>query len=84
MFVLLFRLQAVAFLLMKVSILLKYFMFIKFNSGEWGVAHLIYFPRREITITTCQQTARVKRIQNQLSVILLVLTISVVCIRSIT
>ncbi len=64
---LLFKMQCLCFVLMKVSLLLKYFLFVKYRSGDWKAEHLIYFPVNEIVYSKTLTCAKAKKLQNHLS-----------------
>lgn len=76
-----FKAQCVCFLLMKVSLLLKYFMFVKFRSEDWKARHLIFFPEAEIIFSKSLTCVKAKKIQNVLSTSFAQLMIMVVLIR---
>ena len=67
LFILLFKLQSLLFILMKVSLLLKYFVFLKYKSGDWKAQHLIYFPENEIILSKTYTCVKAKKLQNTLS-----------------
>ncbi len=80
LFLLLFKIQSLLFLLMKVSLLLKYFLFVKYRDSDWKAHHLIYFPESELIVSKSYSCVKAKKIQNILSssfihlVLLVVLT----------
>lgn len=75
LFLLLFKMQSLFFIFMKVSLLLKYFIFVKYRSGDWKAQHLIYFPENEIVLSKTYTCVKAKKIQNTLSTSFIHLTI---------
>ena len=66
-YLILFKFQCLFFILMKVSLLLKYFIFVKYRSHDWKAQHLIYFPANEIICSKTLTCAKAKKLQNSLS-----------------
>lgn len=64
---LLFKAQALLFILMKVSLLIKYFLFVKYRSADWKAHHLIFFPENEIIFSKSLNCVKAKKTQNLLS-----------------
>jgi hypothetical protein len=81
-FLTLFKIKAVLLILVKVAILLKYFLFIRYRTSEWRPVHFIYFPGKEITASFSAQCIKVKKTQNLLTVIFVLLNLSLVFITS--
>jgi hypothetical protein len=67
LFTMLFKVQATFLILIKVFLLLKYFMFVKFRTSEWKASHLIYFPANEIIFSKSYSCVKAKKMQNNLS-----------------
>ena len=78
---LLFKAQAVFFILMKVSLLTKYFLFVKYRAADWKAHHLIFFPENEIVLSKSLTCVKAKKIQNLLSTSFVHLTLLVVIVR---
>ena len=68
-------------LLVKVVILLKYFMFMKYRTSDWRAFHFIYFSAKEIKASD-EGSIKVKRIQNQLSIAFIILNLALVFVMS--
>ncbi|MDB5247748.1 MAG: hypothetical protein JWQ40_2142 [Segetibacter sp.] len=81
-FLSLFKVQATFLILVKVVLLLKYFMFVKYKTNEWRAIHLIYFPNKDIMSSSTLVGAKVKKTQNQLTIAFVLLNIGIVFIRS--
>lgn len=81
-FLSLFKVQATCLILIKVVLLLKYFLFVRYKNSEWRALHLIYFPSREIIASSTESGAKVKKAQNMLTIAFVILNIAVVFIRS--
>lgn len=77
----LFKIQCLFFVLMKVSLLLKYFAFVKYRSSDWKAHHMIFFPPNEIVYSKSLNCAKAKKIQNDLSLSFLHMIILVVLVR---
>lgn len=77
-FLLLFKIQSLFFILMKVSLLLKYYLFVKYRSGDWKAHHLIYFPENDIVLSKTYTCVKAKKIQNTLSTAFIHLTLLVI------
>ena len=78
---LLFKVQALFFILMKVSLLTKYFLFVKYRASDWKAHHLIFFPENEIVFSKSLTCVKAKKIQNLLSTSFVHLTLLVVIVR---
>lgn len=81
LYLVLFKIQCLFFVLMKVSLLLKYFAFVKYRSSDWKAEHLIYFPANEIVYSKTLTCAKAKKIQNDLSLSFLHMVILVIFVR---
>ena len=66
LFLVLVKGHAVFLLLIKISLLLKYFLFMKYKSPEWKVHHLVYIAESDI-IFSDYRMVKVKKLQNSLS-----------------
>ena len=80
-FLLLFKAQALFFILMKVSLLTKYFLFVKYRSADWKTQHLIFFPENEIILSKSLSCVKAKKLQNLLSTSFVHLTLLLVLVR---
>lgn len=80
-FLLLFKLQSLFFILLKVSLLLKYFLFVKYRTSEWKAEHLIYFPEDNIVLSRSYTCVKAKKLQNTLSTSFIHITILLVLVR---
>ncbi len=78
----LFKVQALCFTLMKVAVLLKYALFLRYKTHEWKAEHLIFFPRKEIIYSGSDQCVKVKKAQNFLSILVLLLILSVIATKN--
>lgn len=78
---LLFKAQAVFFILMKVSLLMKYFLFVKYRSADWKAQHLIFFPENEIVFSKSLTCVKAKKMQNLLSTSFVHLVLLLVIVR---
>ena len=81
LFILLFKAQALFLILVKVCLLLKYFLYMKYKRSDWKARHLIYFPADEIVFSKSMQCVMAKRVQNILSVSIIHLGIAAIIIR---
>lgn len=78
---LLFKVQALSFILMKVSLLMKYFLFVKYRSADWKAQHLIFFPENEIFLSKSVTSVKAKKMQNFLSTTFVHLTLLLIVVR---
>lgn len=78
---LLFKVQALFFILMKVSLLMKYFLFVKYRSADWKAQHLIFFPENEIILSKSLTSVKAKKMQNFLSTTFVHLTLLLIVVR---
>ena len=81
-FLMLFKIKAVSLILVKVVLLLKYFLFMQYRTSEWRPAHFIYFPGDAISSSFTAQCVKVKKTQNMLTIIFVLLNLSIVFIKS--
>lgn len=77
----LFKVQSLFFILLKVSLLLKYFLFIKYRSGDWKASHLLYYPENDIVLSKNFTVVKAKKFQNYLSTAFVHLIVLVILIR---
>jgi hypothetical protein len=68
---------------LKVIILLKYFLYVKYSTTEWKAEHIVYFPSREIVHSECPTDIKVKKSQNRLSILFCACLVSIILIRMI-
>ncbi len=78
---LLFKVQSLFFILMKVSLLMKYFLFVKYRSADWKAQHLIFFPENEIILSKSLTCVKAKKMQNFLSTTFVHLTLLLIVVR---
>ncbi|TDH20028.1 hypothetical protein EXU57_21580 [Segetibacter sp. 3557_3] len=82
LFTVLFKVQAVSLMMMKVILLAKYFVFAKYKSPNWKAVHMIYFPPAEIHYSNSMESAKAKLVQNHLSINFGLLMLAVFLIRN--
>ena len=82
-YLLFFKLQGLFLILMKVSLLLKYFFFVKYRSEDWKALHLIYFPENDIITSKNFAAVKAKKIQNTLSSSFVYMALAVMFFRAI-
>jgi hypothetical protein len=78
---LIFRAIATSFILMKVVLLLKLALFFRYKTSQWKAEHIVYFPSKDI-FGSDEHEAKVKRTQNHLSILFIVLVLLVVVIET--
>ncbi|GEM_PF-3215957 len=80
-YLVLFKIQSLLFILMKVALLLKYFFFVKHRGSDWKAYHMIYFPTQQIQLSRTVTCAKAKKLQNILSTCLLQMFVMALLIR---
>ena len=82
-YLLFFKLQGLLLILMKVSLLLKYFFFVKYRAEDWKAVHLIYFPENEIIMSKNFAAVKAKKMQNTLSTSFIFMALVVMFLRAV-
>lgn len=80
-FLLLLKGHILVLLLLKISLLLKYFLFLKYKSPDWKVHHLVYFAEKDIIFSENYRSAKVKKLQNSLSLSIIHFVLLIILIR---
>jgi hypothetical protein len=75
------RVPDICLILMKVALLLKLALFMRYKTSEWKVEHIVFFPRKDI-YESDEQDSKVKKAQNNLTVVFVVLVLLVVAIKT--
>jgi len=65
------RLEPVSFLLMKVILLVKYFLFVRYRDISWTISELFYYSKKQLQV----DPSPAKKIQNHLTLIFVILVL---------
>lgn len=63
------------YLFISLSFLVKIFLFIKHRNKKWKIIDFLYFNQVNIKFTPNSERAKIKRIQNVLSLVILILIV---------
>lgn len=72
----------VLFVLVKVLIILKYFLFIKYRTSAWRAVHFVYFPSSHIGMQEYDNSHNIKRMQNHLTILFVVCNLALMYVKS--
>lgn len=64
-----------AYVLAALLFLIKTFLFLKNKNKNWTIVEFFYFPSSNIQFTQNAQRARLKRVQNQLSIAIIIFVV---------
>ncbi len=73
--------HTIVLILIKISLLLKYFLFIKYKQADWKLQHMVFFAENDIVCSSCFKQAKIKKLQNSLSLAIIHLALIVILIR---
>lgn len=71
----------VIFILVKMLIIFKYFIFMKYRTSAWKAVHFIYFPTAHIGMQEYDNSRKIKRLQNHLTMLFIASNLALIYIK---